>query len=80
MDMCLLPLLMESGKTIHQFSEKFGLENPVVVDIVQTEKYPAILFNDRGADRVKLVIYKSVALTKPRETDINTTTIEQLEN
>lgn len=78
--MCLLLLLMESGKTIHRFSEKFGLENPVVVDIVQTDKYPAILLTDRGADKVKLVLYKSGAITKPRETDINTTTIEQLEN
>ena len=50
---------MDEGKTIHQFSEKFGLENPVVVDIVQTEKYPAILLNDRDANKVKLVVYKS---------------------
>ncbi len=57
--MCLLPLLMVSGKTFHRFSEKFGLENPVVVDFVQTEKYPAILLNDKGADKLKLVVYKS---------------------
>jgi hypothetical protein len=50
---------LDEGKTIHQFSEKFGLENPVVVDIVQTDKYPAILLNDRGVDKVKLVVYKS---------------------
>ncbi len=49
---------LDEGKTIHRFSEKFGLENPVVVDILQTEKFPAILLHDRGADKVKLVLYK----------------------
>ncbi len=48
---------MDEGKTIHRFLEKFGLENPVVVDIVQTEKFPAILLHDRGADKVKLILY-----------------------
>lgn len=49
----------DEGETIHRFSKKFGLENPVVVDIVHTDEYPAILLNDQGADKVKLVVYKN---------------------
>ncbi len=48
----------DEGATIHQFTDKMGLENPVVMDIIHTEHYPAILLNDRGADKVKLVLYR----------------------
>ncbi|TVQ11254.1 MAG: hypothetical protein EA361_12865 [Bacteroidetes bacterium] len=54
----------DEGTTIHRFTDKMGLENPVVMDIIQAKNYPAILLNDKGADRVKLVLYKPYYIDK----------------
>ncbi len=43
---------------LFQHQHKIGMENPVVADIIQAGKHPAILFNDLNANRVKLVIYE----------------------
>ncbi|TVR42457.1 MAG: hypothetical protein EA394_03260, partial [Bacteroidia bacterium] len=47
----------DEGENIYQYSEKFGLENPVVADIIQAGQFPAILLYDKRRDRVKLLVY-----------------------
>lgn len=48
----------DEGATIIRYENKLGLANPQVQKIVATNTYPAILLNDQGANKVKLVLFK----------------------
>lgn len=48
----------DEGATIHRFTDKLGLDNPEIMEIISTNTYPAILINDQNANKVKLILYK----------------------
>lgn len=48
----------DAGATVHRFTDKMGLQIPVVMDIVQTDTYPALLLADDANQRVRLVLYQ----------------------
>jgi len=48
----------DEGETIYRFTDKCGLENPIVWEIVPTSTYPAILLSDKDINKVKVVLYK----------------------
>lgn len=49
----------DEGTTINRFTNKLGLQNPEIMEIVSTNTYPAIIINDRGINKVKLVLFKT---------------------
>jgi hypothetical protein len=46
------------GGSIFRYSDKAGLENPMVCDIISTETYPAVLLQDMNLGKVKLLLLK----------------------
>lgn len=48
----------DDGTSIHRFTDKLGLDNPEIIEIINTDSYPAILMNDQNSDKVKLVLYE----------------------
>jgi len=48
----------DEGGTITRFTDKLGMDNPEIREIVSTNSYPAILINDVGVNKVKLVLYR----------------------
>lgn len=45
------------GNTVNRIKDKLGLDNPQIFEIIHTDTYPAIVINDFGRMRVKLVLY-----------------------
>ncbi len=49
----------DEGATVHHISDKLGMVDPDIIDIVATDTYPALLIRDNENNRkMKLVIYK----------------------
>lgn len=53
----------DEGKQVHRFSEKFGFENPWVIEILPAGKRVAIIITERNTSRTKLVLYEPQATT-----------------
>lgn len=54
----------DEGKTIHRFSDKFGIENPWVVDILSAGEQVAIIITDHQMKQTKLLMYQPQQTTK----------------
>ena len=48
----------KDGNTVNRIEDKLGFDNPQIFEIVDTDTYPAIVINDFGKMRVKLLLYK----------------------
>ena len=49
----------DEGVTIHHISDKLGMTDPEIIDIVATDHYPALLIRDNGNNRkMRLMLYK----------------------
>jgi hypothetical protein len=49
----------DEGQNIEQVSDKLGMTDPEIIDIVATDHYPAILIRDNGDNkRMRLVLFK----------------------
>lgn len=48
----------DEGETIYRFTDKFGMENPCVLELTATSTYPAILISDLRRNKVKVLQYK----------------------
>lgn len=49
----------DEGVTFHRYTNLLGTSNPEIREIISTNTYPAILINDRNANKVKLVLFKA---------------------
>lgn len=56
-----------NGAAHHRFDEMFGTTLPFVREIISTDTYPAIIINDEGQGRAKLVMYNPGQLSAPEK-------------
>ena len=47
----------DEGKTVKRIENKMGIANPRIIDIVSTDRYPAIVIDDQQADKIKVLLY-----------------------